>query len=504
MNLPPTSDNPLISYTFSAKLTLDPPPDYISEASAAASGGEITEYRSKNLHIYFIPYVDPALEVPRVARQPSMTRKRSKEKQNVALTPKTNTHTLNLSSASSSLATPVGGAKIPKPKLTLTTADLPITASHNSTPVIDKPNPATMSSHIVRITRITDDDNNTVAKLRVELPKSRFLPGDDIAARIILQLKSGISMPKGFGARVIETRYLAVENRVPDEDNDETTDLDDSDKELSKMKNLGPQETRVLAGKKFVLPDDVTIIPPETFADIARKSKRTNEDETADQTYNDASLGGGKELVFPVKVTLPQFKTFISESLLPTTTIPLGDPRHPAGSFDDYSPHSGSTASKGRSTPRVTVDGKGKHSSSASKWRSESLQSNTSEMYFTVAHSLQITVPTMHASWFKRPSGASVALGDLDVIVPIILGNKNPASTSKYRTPEVRLNAPESSDKSYLSEGSSQRSFRSVSRSSRSNSIAAGEPWNTSGGWKEGQRFLTMRETNLRPQFVVD
>ncbi|KAI5799874.1 hypothetical protein EDC01DRAFT_523285 [Geopyxis carbonaria] len=496
VNLPPTSEHPKIAYSFIAEISLNCQTDSPSTNSLASlrHHHEPSVYKSKPLKIIFMPYIDPALETPLVSRKPSMRRKKSRDRngfRSKSITETPSAHTLMFSD-DSGLTSPLDSPKVPKPKLTLTTADLPLSASSNSTPVIDKPHPSRISSAIIRSTRITDDDNETLAKLTVEMPSSRFLPGEDIALKVTLQVRDGFQLPKGMGARVLETRYLASEvehkKSEAEEENDDADEGKDEDDERFKMKSVGKEQHRVLTGKRFLLhPEGVTPIRKESTSGI-------NKDKSAKL---DTGLAGGKEMVEMMKVTLPPFKTFLSESLLPSAALPLGDPRTMNGMLmppvSSSLPHLDGNGTNG--TNGTSSNGKGKASSLDTP---PTLSNNvkTQELFFKVAHMVQITIPLQSSPsaggghWYRSIAG--VPTEDLEVSVPIILGNKNPGHISKYRNPvpELRLNAPEIRIRN--GEGSSG------SNSRRSGAVS------TVPSWREGERFLTLRETDARPNFVLD
>jgi hypothetical protein len=446
INLPPTSEQPLIAYSFQAKLAVDDRPES-RETLPFSHTTEIMEYRTKPLRISFIPNVDPSLETPLVSRKPSMRKKRSAEKNGL--------HKKSEARHSAQTIYPPGSptSETPKfrgPKLTLTTADLDFSESGNSTPIIDRPHPSVLPSAIERTTRITDDDNNTIAKLTIEMPSSRFLPGENIAMKLTLQVKDGIPLPKGLGARVIETRALCAES--PDGEVAEKEKLDEDeeqDPDLVKMKVVGKEQLRVLTGKKFILHHEAV---------------KTVESQ-------DSGLAGGKEIVEMMTVTLPPFETFITDALLPTATLPLGDPRSTLP--DDPSP----TTTSSSPAPRITLNGKGK-SIDTSSTHSSTQAKETAALYFRVQHIVQITVPMVEQSggghWYSKANTA-----DLEVAVPIILGNKNPKSSRSTPAPEIRLN---------------KRVFESVAGSSE---VGA-------RGWTKGMKFGTLREGVGRPRFVVD
>jgi len=483
INLPPTSDRPLISYSFSAKLAVDNRPDS-RETLPFSHTTEIMEYRTKPLRMAFIPYVDPSLETPLISKKPSMRKKKSSDKNSFKKPDNRSAHTLYPPGSPGSPAMGSGGStpKIRGPKLTLTTADIPLSASSNSTPVIDKPHPSILSSAIERTTRITDDNNNTIAKLTIEMPSSRFLPGEDIAMKLTLQIRDGLPLPKGLGARVVETRALAGES--PDGEALERQQDDDREDENQplRMKVVGKEHLRVLTGKKFILHhSEMVTIKPET--------KKDGESPPYNQ---DNGLAGGLEVVEMMTVSLPSFQTFITDSLLPTTTLPLGDPRN-----NNDIPESPTPTSP---NPKIVLNGSTTNSRKGKSIdNTNAIIAKSRSLYFRVSHLVQITIPMSSGShWYSSPLRS--ALGDLEVTVPIILGNKNPKIT---RPPEVKLVAPELGSSSSGRRGSPAGEGSSSYSSTRSNSGVGNAPEGTST-WKKGMKFLTLREAPTRPQFVVD
>ncbi|KAF8537505.1 hypothetical protein BDD12DRAFT_846354, partial [Trichophaea hybrida] len=409
VNLPPTSDRPLISYSFTAKLAVDDRPDS-RETLPFSHTTEIMEYRTKPLRIAFIPYVDPSLETPLISKKPSTRMKKSSDKTSVKTLDNRSAHTLYPpgspgSPTTSSSSTP----RVRGPKLTLTTADIPFSASSNSTPVIDKPHPSTLSSAIERITRITDEDNNTIAKLTIEMPSSRFLPGDDIVMKLNLQIRNGVPLPKGLGVRVVETRALAGESPDGEAIERQQDDGTEVENQTMRMKVVGKEHLRVLTGRKFILhhTEAVPIKPEE------------KKDSSSPPTNQDTGLIGGLELMEMITVTLPPFQTFITDALLPTTNLPLGDPCN-----DNDIPESPTPTS-----PNPKIIDNSSPSSSRNKGKSvdntNAIITKSRSLYFRVTHLVQITIPMSSGNhWYSAASRS--ALGDLEVTVPIILGNKNP------------------------------------------------------------------------------
>lgn len=451
---------------------------------SASMKSKMLEFKSKPLEIIFIPYIDPSLSSPHILRISPRSRK-GKGVESIKEKPVNNTDC------------PVHGAMglsgVAKPKLTLTTADLPSSASSNSTPIIDKPrslNPSTTKS-----VRIKDDDNKTVARLTVELPKTKFLPDDEIVLRLRLTVRDPGTIPKGFGVRVVERRFFA---RVGSESDEEGSESDDEE-HPREMKVVGKKQSKVLAGRKF------TIHPEEAYT--VQETKASGSD--ADGEDEDAALKGGKEIEQPIKVRLPSFQTFINDILLPTATLPLG----PSDVVMDSAPAIGNVEARSDSVYSGKGNGKGKgkstaHSpavSSPTTATSVSMNPANKGLNFVVSHILQVTVP-MNGSgnWFKKSTSAT---RDLEVAIPIVLGNINPLASSRKKTPELRLNALEE-----IRYGSGVGSSRSSGRSSFGSSSGAGGPSAPGVGatsnkmptWKEGERFLTLEETDVHPFFAKD
>ncbi|KAA8911542.1 hypothetical protein FN846DRAFT_773973 [Sphaerosporella brunnea] len=437
----------------------DQPPTHFPDASHLtlpfSHTSEIMEYRTKPFKIAFMPNVDPSLEMPLVSRKPSMRKKRS-----------ASLHKKSEARLSAQTIYPPGspnsptfgpGSTTPKmrgPKLTLTTVDLDDVASSNSTPVIDRPHPSSLSSAIERTTRITDDDNNTIAKLTIEMPSSRFLPGESIGMKLTLQVNEGIQLPKGMGVRVVEGRSLCAES-ADGEAAEKSENDEEQDPDLVKMKNVGGEQLRVLTSKKFMLHLETSTVIKENKA-------------------QDSGMAGGKELVEMLSVTLPPFETFITNALLPTAILPLGDPRSADDTLsDDPSPSSW--------RPKLVINGKGKSVESSSAQSPAVMEARG--LYFRVQHLVHITVPMVeqhHSHWYSKANRQANApsASDLEVTVPIIMGNKNPVA----KPPELRLN---------------MKTFEPSEGSSSASSAAT-------RSWKQGMKFGNLRESMVRPAFVVD
>lgn len=472
----------MINYSFLAKLSRTG----VSADNGSSIGTRLSEFKSKRLEIVFIPYVDPALELPPVSR---FAPKRSDGKERG---PKGKTSETGQTAPGSGGEAPANGAAghsaMPKPKLTLTTADLPLTASSNSTPIIDKPRP--LDTSVTKTATIKDDDNHTLARLKVVLAKTKFLPGDEMSLTLQLAVREGSAVPKGYGVRVVERRCLArADSENAEQENGSASDDDDDEDGLPKLNAVGKERSRVFMGKKYITPLEDTKTIGSSDISTAKHSKENVEADGE----SDGSLMGGKMVELPVRIRLPSFKEFIDDTLLPTATLPLGP--------------SANIHSEG--LPRMSnIDGspdlppnKGKspmHSSAATSPTTPSsipLIPSTQGLNFVVAHILQVTVP-INGSWFKKPTSSS---RDLEIAIPIVLGNINPQALNKVRVPEFRMNTLE--ERRYGMAGSS--------RSSRKSSIGSSSGHGGNGSskqpaWKEGERFLTLKETDIRPSFVKD
>jgi uncharacterized membrane protein YgcG len=126
------------------------------------------------------------------------------------------------------------------------------------------------------------------------------------------------------------------------------------------------------------------------------------------------------------------------------------------------------------------------------------------DLNFVVTHLLQVTVPMSGSSnWFKKPTAATKYL---EITIPIVLGNINPLAPSRKKTPEFRLTTLEE-----IRYGSGVGSSKSSGRSSFGSASGAGPSSSGVGAssnkvptWKEGERFLTLKETDTQPFFVKD
>lgn len=448
---------------------------------SASTQSRMLECKSKPLEIIFIPYIDPSLDSPHVPRTGP------KEKSGKGKGVESDTE--KLVNAECPVHGVMGPSGIAKPKLTLTTADLPSSASSNSTPIIDKPR--SLNPSIIKSARIKDDDNKTVAKLTVELPKTKFLPDDEIVLRLRLTVRDLGTVPKGFGVRVVERRFFARDDAESDEEGSES----DDEEHPREMKVIGKKQSKVLAGRKFIIHSEEAYTVKETKA---------NDSNTDGEEGEDATLKGGREVEKPIKVRLPTFQTFINDFLLPTATLPLGSSDavvDPAPAIDEHSDsgYNGKGKGKGKSpaySPAV---------SSPTTGALVPMNSANKGLNFVVSHILQVTVPINGSgNWFKKSTSAT---RDLEVVVPIVLGNINPLALSRKKMPELRLNALEE-----IRYGSGVGSSRSSGRSSFGSASGNGGPSgpgigtapNKAPTWKEGERFLTLKETDVYPFFAKD
>lgn len=397
----------------------------------------------------------------------------------------------------------IGPLKVPKPKLTLTTADLPLTASSNSTPIIDRPRP--IDTSVLRTVSMKDD-GKTVARLTIELQKTRFLPDDEISVLMQFAIREGDTMPKGFGIRVIEKRCLA--RMDPDTTQDEAISDDDEDS-LPKLKVIGKERTKVLTGGKFTIhPDNIRNVKPADINIPDRAGSANARGKGENELAAHRNLLGGKKIEMPIRIRLPSFKTFISDILLPTVALPLGslsayDPPPRIGPMDGFPSSSPSSSihrnNKGKSpmisgTPSPTT-------TTSSINHSLPLLPPNLGLSFIVAHVLQVTVPTS-TSWLKKPTSASK---DLEISIPIVLGNINPHAALRRKAPDFRMNVLEERMHSAGGPGSSRSSSRKGSVGSVSGygvASGSGSGGKVTGGWREGERFLTLKETEVRPGFI--
>lgn len=455
----------------------------------ASMKSKMLDFKSKPLEIIFIPYIDPSLSSPHILRiSPGASKEKSRKGKDVE-----SIKEKPVNSTDCPVHGAMGSSGVAKPKLTLTTADLPSSASSNSTPIIDKPR--SLNPSITKSVRIKDDDNKTVARLTVELPKTKFLPDDEIVLRLRLTVRDPGTIPKGFGVRVVERRFFA---RVDSESDEEGSESDDEG-HPREMKVIGKKQSKVLAGRKF------TIHPEEAYTVQETKASGSDADDEEDE---DAALKGGKEIEQPIKVRLPSFQTFINDILLPTATLPLG----PSDVVMDSAPAIGNVE-RSDSVHSGKGKGKGKGKSTADSPAVSSPTTTTSismnpvnkGLNFVVSHILQVTFPINGSgNWFKKSTSAT---RDLEVAIPIVLGNINPMASSRRKTPELRLNALEE-----IRYGSGVGSSRSSGRSSFGSTSGAGGPSASGIGaasskmatWKEGERFLTLKETDVHPFFAKD
>lgn len=455
---------------------------------SASTKSRMLECKSKPLEIIFIPYIDPSLDSPHI---PRISQKVSSKERNEKGKGVESTKENPVNSTECPVHGTMGPSGIAKPKLTLTTADLPSSASSNSTPIIDKSR--SINPSIIMSARIKDDDNETVAKLTVELPKTKFLPDDEIVLRLRLTVRDPGAVPKGFGVRVVERRYFSRDNSESDEGGTES----DEEEHPREVEVVGRKHSKVLTGRKFTIHSEDAYTVKET---------KSNGSDASDEEAEDAALKGGREVEKPIKVRLPTFQTFINDFLLPTATLPLG-----SSDFVMDSP----PATEDRSDSGYSGKGKGKgkgkspaHSPAVnSPTIAASIPMNSTDrcLNFVVSHILQVTVPINGSgNWFKKSTSTT---RDLEVAIPIVLGNINPVALSRKKLPELRLNALEE-----IRYGSGVGSSRSSGRSSFGSASGPSGPSGAGIGtaiskvptWKEGERFLTLKETDVHPFFAKD
>ncbi|KAG0638701.1 hypothetical protein HOY80DRAFT_1046908 [Tuber brumale] len=502
LNLPPTSASPLVHYSFVAKLTRTG----AIEDDNSSIGSRISEFKSKPLEIVFIPYIDPALEFPPLPRLlPQVFPAKDKNSKGKGVDTASSLKSVS-GAESPTNNSDIGPLKVPKPKLTLTTAELPLTASSNSTPIIDKPRP--IDTSVLR-TVCMKDDGKIVARLTIELQKTRFLPDDEISLLMQFAIKEGDTMPKGFGIRVVEKRCLA--RMDPDVTQDGAASDDDEDS-LPKLNVIGKERTKVLTGGKFAIhPDNIRNVKLADLNIPDRAESAGAHQERGDETAAHRNLLGGKKIEMPIRIRLPSFKTFISDILLPTVALPLGsllacDPVPRIGPIDGIPSSSPSSSihrnNKGKS-PMISSTPSPTTPASSINHNLPPLPPNLG-LSFVVAHVLQVIVPTS-TSWLKKPTSTSK---DLEISIPIVLGNINPHAALRRKAPDFRMSVLE--ERRYGAGGSS--SSRSSSRKGSVGSVSGygvasgsgggGGGGRVTGGWREGERFLTLKETEIRPGFI--
>ncbi|CAZ82600.1 unnamed protein product [Tuber melanosporum] len=481
----------------------EPPNSLLDDNSSI--GSRILEFKSKPLEIVFIPYIDPALEfppLPRLLPQVFPSKDKNSKGKGVDTAPSLKSVSGAESPTNSS---DIGPLKVPKPKLTLTTAELPLTASSNSTPIIDKPRP--IDTSVLRTVCMTDD-GKIVARLTIELQKTRFLPDDEISLLMQFAIKEGDTMPKGFGIRVVEKRCLA--RMDPDIIQDEAAGDDDEDS-LPKLNVIGKERTKVLTGGKFAIhPDNIRNVKLADLNIPDRTESAVTSREKGDEPAAHRNLLGGKKIEMPIRIRLPSFKTFISDILLPTVALPLGslsacDPAPRIGPIDGIpssSPPSSTHRNNKGKSPMVSSTPSPTTPASSINHNLPLLPPNLG-LSFIVAHVLQVTVPTS-TSWLKKPTSISK---DLEISIPIVLGNINPHAALRRKAPDFRMSVLE--ERRYGVGGSS--SSRSSSRKGSVGSVSGygvasgsggGGGGRATGGWREGERFLTLKETEIRPGFI--
>lgn len=308
---------------------------------------------------------------------------------------------------------------------------------------------------------------------------------------------------------MVEKRFLA--RMDPDVTPDEATSDDDEDS-LPKLNVVGKERTKILTGGKFTIhPDSIRNVKP---ADINIPNRTESADapqgEGEDEPAVHRDLLGGKKVEMPIRIRLPSFKTFISDILLPTVALPLGSlsaydppPRiGPIAGIPSPSPPSSTHRNNKGKSPMVSSTPSPATTTASSINQNLPFLPPNIGLSFIVAHVLQVTVPTS-TSWLKKPTSTSK---DLEISIPIVLGNINPHAALRRKVPDFRMSVLE--ERRYGAGGSS--SSRSSSRKGSVGSVSgygvasgsgsgSGSGGKVTGGWREGERFLTLKETEVRP-----
>lgn len=301
------------------------------------------------------------------------------------------------------------------------------------------------SSPVARTMSLVDDRNQLLASMTAQLAQSRLVPGLEITIHLALQVRNGLPLPRGLGVRVIEARALIREKA----DGQGT------------MLVCGKEHMRVLTGKKFLL------------------SRSTS--PATDARHN----GGERQLQQTLTVPLPSFETYLTDGLLPTSILPLGnpndDPDMPEAPPPDP-PARGNANRKGKSVDTAVV-----------------LTSRSRALYLRVRHLVQITAPMTGSHWYQKD------MDDLEVVVPIVLGSGCPdnatASPTQSSYYSRHSSAGTGSAAGSFSAGSASAGSSSTGSSSAGSSSVSCASAGTMWGWEP---IPTMREVDERPSFVVD
>ncbi|TGZ81317.1 hypothetical protein EX30DRAFT_273213 [Ascodesmis nigricans] len=480
VNLPASYDDPKVQYALTAHLTL--PTDDPTKLQEKT----ITEYDSSPAKIVFVPIIDQTQEIPLLSRKQSLRRKSQANKKTG---PAFSAHTLELTDYSSSNTPSVPGTPIDKPKLTLTTVDLKSETSTESTPVFDRPArplPPLMSSEIQRTVRMLDDHNETLGKMTVNLPVSRFGPGDKITMKVTLQIREGYALPLALGVRLVERRYLALEAEEKPTIQSDDIAIDnndwfrqDEDDERFKMKPYSRVMERSVAKLKMA-------VNPQRSVPIKEAESPTGMDDP-----RDSDLDKGNQVDLEVTMELPDPHSLVGAGFLPSSAIPFGDPKNEASL---HTPIPESKASHG-DRPGTAGSTLSRSSTSASLRSIRSISSTTDpvsnvtaqELYFRVFHYIQVTavsVPSIAPTHlFSRHLPQ---IDNLDVHIPVIVGNVPAKNTAKNNVPEVVINLPENKD---LTDVLDKKEARKLVEAFRARPIADQYvPQKSSSSWQQQQQ----------------
>lgn len=416
-----------------------------------------------------------------------------------------------------------------KPMLKLTTDNLP--PSPSLLPVLQMPREPTPPKNpsVEKSAVILDGSGRVLGMLKVVTDKSKFAPGDQVSITIVLTLSKGTPIPKNYSAKIIERRTLGF---VEDDDADQDVEgSNDGDK--SRTTSSGKIFRRILASQRYPI--------SKTAVAVENRPATATSIQTGLEGY---TLDSGFEITEKISVNLPTFKTFIDDSLLPTASLPLG----PA--YKDTAP-----AASPHSTPNSAVSSKGKEPIrpttphrplTATTVNSTKSAPAVHGLNYIVAHSLNVTIP-LSSGLIRKSSGT------LEVDLDINLGNKTPdiyghqtnstkgsVEVLKVSTPELVVVPPGEGIQGLSKYQDSRASFdrrpsplRNIDSFDDVSNIftppeAAGSKYRGSGtqalkqlrptnsrisfrsletreefGWKKGDRFPTLGDSNETPAFLT-
>lgn len=470
---------------------------------------EVKTYTSKPHFLTFMPYVDPFAQARYDIPDEPVVQRFPVEAMPASLPP---------------TSPPAVGRG--RPMLRLATENLP--PSPSLLPVLQIPREPTPPKNpsVEKSAVILDGSGRILGMLKVVSDESKFAPGYQVKVTIVLTLPKGTPVPKSYSAKIVESRTLGF---IEDEDADQDVE-GSNDGEKSRTTSSGKIFRRILTSQRYPI--------SKTAVAVENRPTTATSNQTGLEAY---TLDSGIEITESISVNLPTFKTFIDDSLLPTASLPLGS------AFKDTAPSaslrsipSSSVSSKGKEPIRPTTPHRPLTATSVNSTKSGPAVHG---LNYIVAHSLNVTIP-LSSGLIRKSSGT------LEVDLGINLGNKTPdvygyqtdsikgsVEVLKVSTPELVVVPPGQDGHSLLKHQDSRTSFDRRPSPLRNMDSFDGvsevfTPSGTAGsayrgqvpkqvrpikskisfisigavqepGWKKGEKFPTLDDSNERPAFLT-